>query len=91
VHVDKDNTEWLYHPRLSWQVDVDCQVHWHDAVSLSWFESWQGRSICSHRQLLWQHSLSSFSQVWQEWSKEERGAHFYSSSDSVIVITRQVM
>ena len=67
VHcVDKDDIERLHHPWISWQVDIDRQVHWYDAVRVCWFESWQGRSVCSHCQLLWQHSLSSLSQVRQE-------------------------
>ena len=83
LHTDKDNTEWLYHPRLSWQVDVDRQVHWYDAVGLGWSQSGQGRPIRSYCQLLWQHPVSSLSQVWQEWGKEERG-EFHSSSHAVI-------
>ena len=63
VRVDKDDIEWLYHPWLSWQVDADCQVHWHDVICVGWFESRQGRAVCSHCQLLRQHSFSSVSQV----------------------------
>jgi len=66
VRLDKDNTEWLYHPRLSWQVDADSQVHWYDAVGVGWFEPRQGRSVRTHCQLLWQHSISPVSQVRQE-------------------------
>ena len=73
VRVDKDDIKWLYHPWLSWQVDADRQVHWYDVICVGRIESWQRRAICSHCQLLRQHSLASVSQVWQERGKEKRG------------------
>lgn len=105
VWLDKDDIKRLYHPWLSRQVDADCQVHWDDVVCVGRSQSWQRRSICSHCQLLWQHSLSSLSEVWQEWGKEKRGQSEFNipfiwfflllkpqpNVSSVILMTRSIL
>jgi hypothetical protein len=58
---DQNDTEWVYHPRLSWQMDVDNQVHWHDVLSVSWTKSGERGSIRTHCQLLWQHPIAPVS------------------------------